>query len=57
MLLAVEPVDAQDLLKQNPLGGVRLTHIGQIVEGSGMTLMAADGSKSPLKPQGYEHFK
>jgi thiamine-monophosphate kinase len=57
LLLAVEPVDAQDLLKQNPLGDVKLTHIGQIVEGSGVTLVAADGSKSPLKPQGYEHFR
>ncbi len=57
LLLAVEPVDAQDLLKQNPLTGVRLTHIGQIVEGSGVTLVAEDGSRAPLKPQGYEHFK
>ena len=57
LLLAVEPVDAQDLLKQNPLGDVRLTCIGRIVEGSGIVQIAADGSKSPLKPGGYEHFR
>jgi thiamine-monophosphate kinase len=57
LLLAVEPVDAQDLLKQNPLKDVRLTHIGQIVEGSGVTLVAGDGSRKPLKPGGYEHFR
>jgi thiamine-monophosphate kinase len=57
LLLAVEPVDAQDLLKQNPLGEVRLTHIGAVVEGSGVTIAAADGSKKPLPPGGYEHFR
>jgi len=57
LLLAVEPVDAQDLLKQNPLGDVRLTCIGKIVEGRGVTLIGADGSKSPLPPGGYEHFR
>ncbi|MBM4019553.1 MAG: thiamine-monophosphate kinase [Planctomycetes bacterium] len=57
LLLAVEPVDARDLLKQNPLATARLTHIGHITEGSGVTLVAADGSKSPLPPGGYEHFK
>jgi thiamine-monophosphate kinase len=57
LLLAVEPVDAQDLLKQNPLQSTRLTHIGRIVEGKGMTLVAPDGSRSPLVPAGYEHFK
>ena len=57
LLLAVEPVDAQDLLKQNPLGDVRLTHIGKVVEGSGVSIVAADGSKKALPPGGYEHFK
>ena len=57
LLLAVEPVDAQDLLKQNPLSGVRLTCIGKIVEGGGVTMIATDGSKSAVKPGGYEHFK
>jgi thiamine-monophosphate kinase len=57
LLLAVEPVDAQDLLKQNPLGDVKLTHIGQIIEGSGVTLVAADGSRAALPPSGYEHFR
>jgi thiamine-monophosphate kinase len=57
LLLAVEPVDAQDLLKQNPLAPLKLTHIGQVVEGAGATIIAADGKRSPLEPRGYEHFK
>jgi thiamine-monophosphate kinase len=57
LLLAVEPVDAQDLLKQNPLAGVKLTHIGQVTEGSGVTLIGADGARTKLEPGGYEHFK
>jgi thiamine-monophosphate kinase len=57
LLLAVEPVDAQDLLKQHPLGPVRLTCIGKIVEGGGVTLIAPDGSRGPLPPGGYEHFR
>jgi len=57
LLLAVEPVDAQDLLKQNPLGQVRLTCIGKIIEGSGVTMIAADGSRTLVPPRGYEHFR
>jgi thiamine-monophosphate kinase len=57
LLLAVEPVDAQDLLKQNPLTSARLTHIGRVVEGGGVSLVAADGSRAALEPGGYEHFK
>ncbi|MCX5683997.1 MAG: thiamine-phosphate kinase [Planctomycetota bacterium] len=57
LLLAVEPVDAQDLLKQNPLQSVKLTCIGRIVEGSGVTIIQPDGKHSNVKPGGYEHFK
>jgi thiamine-monophosphate kinase len=57
LLLAVEPIDAQDLLKQNPLKSVKLTHIGHIAEGSGVTIVHSDGKRSSLKPGGYEHFK
>ena len=57
LLLAVEPVDAQDLLKQNPLAGVRLTHIGQIVEGS--RRHAGGRRRLAARPEagGYEHFR
>ena len=56
LLMAVEPVDAQDLLKQNPLKGVRLTCIGRIAEGGGVTLIGPTGERRPLAPGGYEHF-
>jgi thiamine-monophosphate kinase len=57
LLMAVEPVDAQDLLKQNPLKTARLTCIGRITEGSGATLIEPSGERRPLVPKGYEHFK
>ena len=57
LLLAVEPVDAQDLLKQNPLKSARLTNIGRVVEGGGVSLVAPNGSRAALEPGGYEHFK
>lgn len=57
LLMAVEPVDAQDLLKSNPLRDVRLTCIGKVLEGKGVTIVASDGSHRTLKPGGYEHFK
>jgi thiamine-monophosphate kinase len=57
LLMAVEPVDAQDLLKQNPLKTARLTCIGRITEGSGATLVEPSGQRKALVPKGYEHFK
>jgi len=57
LLLAVEPLDAQDLLKRNPLETARLTCIGKITEGKGVTIIGADGKAEPLQPCGYEHFR
>jgi thiamine-monophosphate kinase len=57
LLLAVEPMDAQDLLNRNPLENVRLTCIGKITEGHGVTILGEDGKATPLKPGGYEHFR
>jgi len=37
-------------------GGLRLTRIGEIVPGSGVTLLA-DGVAAPLAPQGWDHFR
>jgi thiamine-monophosphate kinase len=57
LLMAVEPIDAQDLLKQNPLKTARLTCIGRIVQGSGVMLVDPSGERKPLPPAGFEHFK
>jgi thiamine-monophosphate kinase len=57
LLLAVEPVDAQDLLKQNPLKSVKLTYIGRVTEGNGVMIVQTDGKRQALKATGYEHFK
>ncbi len=57
LLFAVSPADAEGLAAEPPVGRVPLTRIGTVLEGKGMTLMAADGSRRPLEPGGYEHFR
>jgi thiamine-monophosphate kinase len=37
--------------------GVPITRIGQIVRGQGVTLIARDGGRSRLLPQGWDHFR
>ena len=39
------------------IAGVVVTRIGTITRGSKMRAVAADGRKSPLRPQGWEHFR
>jgi thiamine-monophosphate kinase len=39
------------------LRGTKLTRIGEIVRGRGLTLVAADGTSSPLEPGGWDHFR
>lgn len=36
--------------------GVRLTAVGDIVEGSGLTAVEPDGTQRPLEPRGWDHF-
>ena len=57
LLLAVEPEDGEPLSHTNPLGDVRLTCIGRVIEGSGVTLVTAEGERRPLPPGGFEHFR
>ncbi|MGD0798739.1 MAG: thiamine-phosphate kinase [Acidobacteriaceae bacterium] len=38
------------------IAGVRITHIGQLVSGSAITLADSAGRERPLKPGGWEHF-
>ncbi len=57
LLLAVAPEDGRRLIKENPLGNLRLTHIGRITQGGGVTILRAGGERRPLQPGGYEHFR
>ncbi|HEX2088505.1 MAG TPA: thiamine-phosphate kinase [Actinomycetota bacterium] len=36
--------------------GTPLTEIGEIVDGSGVTAVHADGTEHPLEPKGWDHF-
>jgi thiamine-monophosphate kinase len=36
--------------------GVRITEIGEIVRGQGVSMISADGTSSPLVPRGWDHF-
>lgn len=57
LLLAVGPEDGESLVRANPLGDVRLTCIGRVSEGHGVTIVAEGGERRPLPPGGFEHFK
>lgn len=55
LLLAVPPSEAERLLRDQPLGDVRLTSIGCFVAERGLWSIDAAGCKAPLVPRGYEH--
>ncbi len=57
LLLAVAAEDAARLARETPLGEVPLTPVGRVVEGEGAVLVEADGTRRPLAPSGYEHFR
>jgi thiamine-monophosphate kinase len=37
--------------------GAKLTCIGEIVRGTGVKLVTADGRSKPLEPRGWDHFR
>jgi len=57
LLLAVPAEDAVRLAGERPLGDLPLTAVGRVVEGRGAVLVEADGTRRPLEPSGYEHFR
>jgi thiamine-monophosphate kinase len=57
LLLAVDPSDRDELVAKNPIDPLKLTCVGKVVEGMGVTLVQKDGSREPLAPGGWEHFK
>ena len=57
LLFAVDEADRDALLGKPPLEGVRLTCVGRVVEGAGVMLVHENGTRKPLAPGGWEHFK
>jgi thiamine-monophosphate kinase len=57
-LLATLPADAVDRAREDLRArfGVDLSEIGEIVEGSGIVAVDADGRTAPLEPSGWDHF-
>jgi thiamine-monophosphate kinase len=55
LLFTVSPEMLENLTRI-PLGH-KITRIGSITDGKGMELIAADGTRRPLPPGGYQHFE
>jgi thiamine-monophosphate kinase len=56
LLFTASPGVAKRLIAEQPLG-VPVTEIGETVAERGVWLRAADGTRRPLKPSGYEHLR
>jgi thiamine-monophosphate kinase len=57
-LLATLPADDVDGAREDLRSGfgVALSEIGEIVAGSGVVAVDADGRTAPLEPSGWDHF-
>jgi thiamine-monophosphate kinase len=57
-LLATVPGDAVEAAREDLRSGfgVDLSEIGEIVAGSGVLAVDADGLTAPLEPSGWDHF-
>ena len=47
LLLAVDPSDRDELVAKNPIDTLKLTCVGKVVEGKGVTLVQKDGGREP----------
>jgi thiamine-monophosphate kinase len=54
LLLAAPPESAKAMLRDQPLE-CPITHVGELVTGSGLWQQAADGARQPLEPIGWMH--
>ncbi|MCC7083570.1 MAG: thiamine-phosphate kinase [Pirellulales bacterium] len=55
LILAVEPRSAEQMIADQPLEGVTLTDIGEIVQLPGLRSRDAAGKIEPLQTLGYQH--
>jgi thiamine-monophosphate kinase len=56
VLAAVPPGEAEKFVGAAARAGIILTPIGEVVAGSGVAVLAADGSPLVIDDQGYDHF-
>ncbi len=56
-LLFASPMEKNRLQALAEQCGVRLTCIGAVEKGEGVTLQAADGTRRAIQREGYEHFQ
>jgi thiamine-monophosphate kinase len=54
LILAMEPIVAEDLTARQPLG-VPLSVIGRFIDEPGLFAIREGGKREPLQPGGYEH--
>ena len=54
LLFTLPEDEARQLLRDQPLP-VKVTRIGTVVAGSGVTIIKPDGTRAPLEAQGWEH--
>jgi thiamine-monophosphate kinase len=55
LILAVPPESAAQMIAEQPLAGLRLTDIGEIVSESGLWQRDGSGHSIALAPKGWEH--
>jgi len=55
LLLAVPPVAAERMLREQPLADVRLTEIGEFVAQPGLWQVDPSGNRVPMAVSGFEH--
>jgi thiamine-monophosphate kinase len=53
LVFTVSPADGKKLIESQPLDGLTLAHIGEMV--STGYWMEVDGKREPLEPKGYQH--
>ena len=57
LLMAVEPGHERMMAAiQEEVSPPKLTRIGRIVDGKGITMIRRDGSTVPLEPRAFQHF-
>jgi thiamine-monophosphate kinase len=56
VLAAVPPGKAGEFIKNAARVGVPVTRIGEVVAGSGVSVLGADGSPLAIEQPGYDHF-
>ena len=55
LLFTLPAAEGKRLLAEQPLTGVAVAHIGQVVAEAGLWLETPQGERQPLEPKGFQH--